>query len=106
MDADRGIRIGCIDEAEDPSRRLVDPVAEIADSIAILGPEIGEVCLGDVGRLDTAVDLVAVHEERHRILLGPEDRGVGSTGASGGCPILAAKASQIETGTSDLAESL
>jgi hypothetical protein len=88
MDADRGIRIGCIDEAEDLSRCLVDPVAEIADAVAILGLEIGEVCLGNVGRLDTAVNLMAVHEERHRILLGSEDRGMGSTGTSGGSPHL------------------
>jgi hypothetical protein len=49
--------------------RLVDPVAKIADAVPILGLEIDEVSLCDVGRLDAAVDCVAVHEECHRVLL-------------------------------------
>jgi hypothetical protein len=52
MHAVRGFRIGRVDQAEDPAGRLVDPVAEIANAVPILGLEIREVRLGDVARLD------------------------------------------------------
>lgn len=52
MDADGCLGIGRIDQAEDPSRLLVNPIAKIADAIPFLDHEIGEVCLRNVGRPD------------------------------------------------------
>jgi len=37
MDAVRSLRIRCVDQAEDPSRPFVHPVAEIVDAVPILG---------------------------------------------------------------------
>src|SRR5262249_291489 len=59
--------VGRVDQAIDLPGRFVDPVAEIADAVAILRLEIGEMSLGDVARLDSAADRGPVHEQRHRL---------------------------------------
>jgi hypothetical protein len=56
VDPDRGFRVGCVDEAEDLAGALVDPVAQVVDAMAILGLEIGEVGLGHIACLDSAID--------------------------------------------------
>ena len=68
VDPNGGLRIRRVHEAEDPSGPLVNPIAEIANAVPILGLEIGEVCLGNVGRLYPTIDRVSVHEKRHEVL--------------------------------------
>jgi hypothetical protein len=96
MDADCGLRVGCIDKTEDPSGSLVDPISQVADAIPILSPQISEVRLLDIEQLDLAVDCVNVHEERHRILLGIGGSGAGGVATSGDRPIFTVEVPRIE----------
>src|SRR5690349_13161785 len=43
-----GLGVGGLDEAEDLPLGLVDPVAQVADAVGLLGGEVGLVGLGDL----------------------------------------------------------
>jgi hypothetical protein len=49
--SERSFRVGRVDQAEDPARRLVNPVTEVADPVTILGLEISQMRVGDVTAL-------------------------------------------------------
>ena len=65
VDALGGVRVGGLDQAEDLSGRWVDPVPQIADSVALLGRQIGGVCLLGVGQPDRSGKRVDIHEQWH-----------------------------------------
>src|SRR5215213_2477873 len=83
----RGLRVRRIDEAEDLALPLVDPVAEVADSVLLLGLQVELVGVGDVAGFHTAIDCVAIHEQGHWDLLsGPTVRPCGRWPHRSTCP--------------------
>ena len=69
MDGVGRVRRGGVNEAEDSSRTLVDPVFQVVNVVGALGLQVRLVRLRDVIDADTPGDLVNIHVQRHDALL-------------------------------------
>src|SRR4030095_2192242 len=58
VDRVSGLRVGCLDQAEDLARGLVHPVRAVVDAVLALRRDIRLVSTGHVGRRHSAFDVV------------------------------------------------
>jgi AraC-like DNA-binding protein len=69
VDGGRGFGVRGIDQAEDLSVRLVNPIAEVVDVVLVLIVQVGLVRVGRVVQSNGSVQRVHIHKQRHRRLL-------------------------------------
>jgi hypothetical protein len=70
-----GLGVRRVNQAEDLSRFLVHPVAQVVDSVRCLGGQVGLVGAGGVGLRHPSLDVVDVHEQCHLLVPLGYERG-------------------------------